>query len=55
MGSPIAPNERLYGRLERASELATLEGASATQISAGKASLKFNLPRQGVSLVVLSW
>jgi xylan 1,4-beta-xylosidase len=55
-GSPVAPNKEQYGQLEAASQLTPLTGAPAsTPIANGTAQLKFSLPRQGVSLVVLEW
>jgi xylan 1,4-beta-xylosidase len=56
MGSPIAPNERQYARLQDASNLAKLADAPATvRVEQGGAKLNFALPRQGVSLLVLEW
>ncbi len=56
MGSPLAPNRRQYNQLLATSELATLKDAPATvPVRDGTAELKFTLPRQGVSLVVLEW
>jgi xylan 1,4-beta-xylosidase len=56
MGSPIAPNERQYRRLSEASNLARLEDTTATvRLEQRAAKLKFMLPRQGVSLLVLEW
>jgi xylan 1,4-beta-xylosidase len=55
MGSPIAPNEQLYQRLIEASRLAPMEVPSAASISNGASTLRFTLPRQGVSLLVLDW
>jgi xylan 1,4-beta-xylosidase len=56
MGSPIAPNQRQYGQLQEASNLAKLTNAPATvRVEQGAANLKFALPRQGVSLVVVEW
>jgi xylan 1,4-beta-xylosidase len=55
-GSPVAPNKEQYGQLEAASQLTPVTGAPAsTPIANGTAQLKFSLPRQGVSLVVLEW
>jgi xylan 1,4-beta-xylosidase len=55
-GSPVAPNKEQYGQLEAASQLALLNGAAtSTLIASGTAQLKFPLPHQGVSLVVLEW
>ena len=56
MGSPIAPNQRQYGQLQETSNLAKLTNAPATvRVEQGAATLKFALPRQGVSLVVVEW
>ena len=56
MGSPIAPNQRQYGQLQEASNLAKLTNAPATvAVEKGAATLKFALPRQGVSLLVVEW
>ena len=56
MGSPIAPDDREYARLQDASRLTPLEDAPAVVPAAdGTALLRFTLPRQAVSLLVLSW
>lgn len=56
MGSPIAPNQRQYGQLQEASNLAKLTNAPATVgVQQGAVAPKFALPRQGVSLVVVEW
>lgn len=56
MGSPIAPDDRQYARLQEASRLAPLADAPARVPAAGgRASLRFSLPRQAVSLVTLEW
>ncbi|HWA24188.1 MAG TPA: beta-xylosidase [Lacunisphaera sp.] len=56
MGSPLAPSRPQYDQLTAASNLATLADAPATiAVAGGKAELKFPLPRQGVSLLELSW
>ncbi len=56
MGSPVAPNEAQYAQLEKASALTSLAEAPATvALSGGQAALAFALPRQGVSLLLLSW
>ena len=52
-GSPIAPDEKLYARIEQAGKLEALSAPAAVSVSQGEASLDFNLPRQGVSLIVL--
>lgn len=56
MGSPSQPSAQQYAALEQAGHLAALSGAEApAQVLAegGAATLRFELPRQGVSLIVL--
>jgi len=55
MGSPIAPNETQYAALREASKLASIEQPGELGVSAGRGELRFALPRQGASLVVLDW
>jgi len=55
MGSPIAPNETQYKRLVDASSLVPMEPPSTLTTSGGATTLRFALPRQGVSLLVLEW
>ncbi len=54
MGSPPAPDREQYARLLQASELTQITGDSETQdILQGSTQLSLDLPRQGVSLLVL--
>jgi xylan 1,4-beta-xylosidase len=54
MGSPIAPDQGQYRRLEQASKLDELASAPETvSVHQGAATLSFTLPRQGVSLLLL--
>ena len=53
LGSPIAPNDEQYVQLEKAGKLAELAPNGNIRIENGKAILKFTLPRQGVSLLIL--
>lgn len=56
MGEPVAPNEEQYAELEAASELAVIDDApESLKIESGSAKLDFDLPRQGVSLLVFEW
>jgi xylan 1,4-beta-xylosidase len=57
LGSPVAPTKPQYQQLEAASRLALLTGApdSVAVAADGTAQLAFPLPRQAVSLLVLSW
>jgi xylan 1,4-beta-xylosidase len=53
IGSPLAPNDKQYATLEAAGKLAQLAAPEKISVAAGSATLKFTLPRQGVSLLVL--
>jgi xylan 1,4-beta-xylosidase len=53
MGSPQDPTPEQYAELEMAGKLAQLEAPATVAIENGQATLRFQLPRQGVSLVVL--
>ena len=53
MGSPQTLSPSQYAELEKASELATFAGASSVDVAGGRAFVRFTLPRQGVSLLVL--
>jgi xylan 1,4-beta-xylosidase len=53
MGSPLAPDDGQYLLLRKAGELAALEGSTDVAVAGGRAAVKFTLPRQGVSLLVV--
>jgi xylan 1,4-beta-xylosidase len=56
MGSPQAPTPAQYAQLEQAGRLQTLDPAKTTLAASDQAAeIKFALPRQGVSLIVLEW
>ncbi|MCP5119187.1 MAG: hypothetical protein GY953_50950, partial [bacterium] len=55
MGAPQEPTPEQYARLEAAGQLELLTSPSYIRPAGGKATLDFALPRQGVSLVELSW
>jgi len=55
MGSPKAPTPAQYAELEKAGQLQTMDAGSTVSVKNGQAALHFTLPRQGVSLVELSW
>jgi xylan 1,4-beta-xylosidase len=55
MGSPQKPTPEQYTQLESAGKLSHIDAPATTAIENGKASLRFPLPRQAVSLVVLEW
>jgi xylan 1,4-beta-xylosidase len=54
-GSPIAPNADQYAELLASAQLAKMEGPATVPVEKGAAVLRFALPRQAVSLVVLEW
>lgn len=55
MGSPDSPGMAQYAELEKAGQLAELGAATPIAVAGGKTDLKFNLPRKGVSLFVITW
>jgi xylan 1,4-beta-xylosidase len=55
MGSPQEPTAEQHRQLEAAGQLQLLESPEWLRNQAGKVSMKFSLPRQGVSLVRLAW
>ena len=54
-GSPTSPNKAQYVQMEKAGKLAQLAEPVDVRIENGAAILKFALPRQAVSLLVLEW
>jgi xylan 1,4-beta-xylosidase len=55
MGSPQEPTAQQYAALERAGQLETLGDVSPLEVKNGTASVRFTLPRQAVSLLVVEW
>lgn len=55
MGSPQDIGSEDYRKLEAAGQLAVLEEQTAVPVTDGAVPLTFDLPRQGVSLIRLSW
>lgn len=55
MGSPQSPTESAYKRLESTGQLQLLDSPAWVEMRQGKVQLQFTLPRQGLSLVRLSW
>ena len=53
MGSPAKPAPEQKTDLERASDLATMGSPEWLRPEGGKLTVRFTLPRQGVSLLVL--
>ena len=55
MGSPQKPSPEQYAQLDKASELQLLKSPEWLHSTQGRLTLNFNLPRQGVSLLKLTW
>ncbi len=55
MGSPQSPSAEQYERLQRAGQLQLLASPARIPLEHGTARMQFTLPRQGVSLVRLTW
>ncbi|MGB2621539.1 MAG: hypothetical protein WA857_00610 [Candidatus Acidiferrum sp.] len=55
MGSPQSPTPAQYQQLESAGQLQLLDSPSWISVERGSAHLQFALPREGLSLVRLSW
>ena len=55
MGSPQQPTPEQYARLEAAGQLQLLTSPTHAAVENGSLRLPFTLPRQGVSLVQVSW
>lgn len=55
MGSPQQPTPAQYSQLEAAGQLQLLDSPRFVVAQGGSLQLAFDLPRQGVSLVQLSW
>ncbi len=55
MGSPQEPTPDQFAELELAGQLQELEPVSELQVVNGQATLTLQLPRQGVSMLLLRW
>jgi len=55
MGSPSAPSETEYKRLESAGQLQLMTSPSWVAVPQGAIQLQFTLPRQSLSLIRLTW
>ncbi|MPY89984.1 MAG: beta-xylosidase [Luteitalea sp.] len=55
MGSPPKPDAKQYAELEKAGQLATMGEPSTIDVAQSRATVRFTLPRQAVSLVVVEW
>jgi xylan 1,4-beta-xylosidase len=55
MGAPQSPDTGQYQQLERAGQLQLLTSPAWEPITQGTAHLQSTLPRQGISLIRISW
>jgi xylan 1,4-beta-xylosidase len=55
MGSPLLLSDSQFSELEKAGQLAEVESPINLRVKNRKLDLKFNLPRQAVSLFVIEW
>ena len=55
MGSPQKPTPEQYAQLEKAGQLARLGNTELVSVVESRATLRFKLPRQAVSLLQLDW
>ncbi len=55
MGAPQNPSASQYAQLERAGHLELFSAPQHLRATAGRVTLRFNLPRQGVSLLRITW
>ena len=55
MGSPQAPTPEQHTRLEKAGKLTAMQGPATIDVADSRAMLRFTLPRQAVSLLVVEW
>ncbi|HKW16065.1 MAG TPA: hypothetical protein VJO35_01005 [Terriglobales bacterium] len=55
IGSPQSPTTDQYKRLESAGQLQLLNSPQWIHVEHGTAQLRFELPRQGLSLIKISW
>src|SRR5262249_22129077 len=55
MGAPARPTPNQHAELEKAGQLQPLESPQAVHAAGGSVAVTFELPRQGVSLLKLSW
>jgi xylan 1,4-beta-xylosidase len=55
MGSPQNPSADQYAALERAGQLQMLGSPQWVTIKNGVTTMQFNLQRQGVSLIKMTW
>jgi xylan 1,4-beta-xylosidase len=55
LGSPQQPSASQYAQLEKAGQLQRLTPEERVPVTNGRVTVSFQLPRQGVSLILLTW
>jgi xylan 1,4-beta-xylosidase len=55
MGAPIAPNDAQYRQLQDAARIEPIAPGAELRVAPDRGELRFRLPRQGVSLLVIDW
>jgi len=55
MGSPTAPSDAQYVKLVKAGHLAEFGQPESVSVNERGATVKLNLPRQAVALLVVDW
>jgi xylan 1,4-beta-xylosidase len=55
MGSPQKPTAQQISELEKAGQLKEMTAPKSVAVSGGETTLNFTLPRQGVSLLTVTW
>jgi xylan 1,4-beta-xylosidase len=55
IGSPQSPTEAQYTQLRAAGQLQLLDSPMWIRVQSGSAHLEFDLPRQGLSLLRITW
>ena len=55
MGSPQKPTPAQYAELEKSGQLQLLKEPEMVKVTNGEATINFQLPRQGVSLLKFTW
>jgi xylan 1,4-beta-xylosidase len=55
MGSPKSPSSEQIAQLEKAGQLQQISAPEQVAVAKGEADIKLTLPRQGVSLLQLTW
>jgi xylan 1,4-beta-xylosidase len=55
LGEPMQPSAEQYAKLEAAGKLAGLDQPKSLRVRQGAATVSLNLPRQAVTLLLLTW